>query len=859
MTLFIISMASVAATDVSDIDDNQYSNVLNSSDSATGISSSGCSENYDDRNSPVGTYCSDSSIVTTDSNVSNDDKSSINSIGSADSNGNSYEFSSMDNDGTSTEVLSSSNAVSNSAVVRSSDTLSNSTEDSSSDVVGNSLSGSSSKALGASTIKKNLTAMQVSSTSVLSGDIFNVTLKDKNSNKPLSGKTVTFLLNGNKSYTKVTNSLGVASLSLNLIPGNYVIGYAYGGDSYYQNFSNSARVSVGQNPTAIENSGSSIIRGNFYCLTLKDSFGNVLSNKTIVMNYRGNTYKRTTNSNGTAFLKINCGLGNTYKLNYRFAGDSRFGSSSGSTDIAIKLGTSLTGSGSTVVRGNCYYVTLKDANGNPLANKKVVLALKNRVYNKTTDSNGRVSLRFTCDAGKTYNFSYEYGGSSYYGSSSSGTFGLAVKLGTAIANSGTSIMNGSLYNVTLKDDLGNVLSGKTIVFTLNGKSYNISTNSKGVASLSINVANPNSYALSYGFSGDALYSGSSGSLSLNVKSDKFFTISQILATSKTLRTYVETYGKVPSTVSVNGVSLNLSSFSYLMSKALVSINSGKSSGYIGLMAVSANYSNNGKSSINGNLYKADYIALANKLANYTESKGAIPNYINTSLGSISPNLYTFGLSKALQYYSVNNVLPNYLILKGSDVSGTSSSSATNSSGASYSSTSLKGNSSQFKKGLNEIANLTASQLSAYLSSSGYDSLNSAIKSLANSLVSGKTTTWAKAQAIFNYVRDQVSYSFYSNSYKGASGTLSGKSANCCDQANLVVALCRAANIPARFSHAQGCTFSSGLVTGHVWAQIYVDGVWYSADATSTRNSLGNVHNWNVKSFSSLKQYAHLPF
>ena len=64
---------------------------------------------------------------------------------------------------------------------------------------------------------------------------------------------------------------------------------------------------------------------------------------------------------------------------------------------------------------------------------------------------------------------------------------------------------------------------------------------------------------------------------------------------------------------------------------------------------------------------------------------------------------------------------------------------------------------------------------------------------------------------------------------------------------------------ARFSHAQGCRFSSGLVTGHVWAQIYVDGIWYSADATSTRNSLGNIQNWNTNSFNTLKQYVHLPF
>ena len=43
------------------------------------------------------------------------------------------------------------------------------------------------------------------------------------------------------------------------------------------------------------------------------------------------------------------------------------------------------------------------------------------------------------------------------------------------------------------------------------------------------------------------------------------------------RRFVEKYGKVPSTVSVNGISLNLSSFTYLMGKAVASINSGTTS------------------------------------------------------------------------------------------------------------------------------------------------------------------------------------------------------------------------------------------------------------------------------------------
>ena len=82
------------------------------------------------------------------------------------------------------------------------------------------------------------------------------------------------------------------------------------------------------------------------------------------------------------------------------------------------------------------------------------------------------------------------------------------------------------------------------------------------------------------------------------------------------------------------------------------------------------------------------------------------------------------------------------------------------------------------------------------------------------MTKGLKTDEAKAQAIYNYVRDEIDYSYYANSKHGASGTLSAGSGNCVDQASLVVALCRASGIHARYAHAKGCTFSSGLVTGH---------------------------------------------
>ena len=161
-------------------------------------------------------------------------------------------------------------------------------------------------------------------------------------------------------------------------------------------------------------------------------------------------------------------------------------------------------------------------------------------------------------------------------------------------------------------------------------------------------------------------------------------------------------------------------------------------------------------------------------------------------------------------------------------------------------------------GLNEKNKVT--DLTAYLKSSTNCQVgNSAIKSVVNSITSGLTTDYQKAVAIYNYVRDQVSYSFYYDTKYGAAGTLSAKTGNCVDQAHLVIAMARTAGLAARY--VQGtCYFTySGSTYGHVWAQILVGDTWYVADATSNRNSLGNVANWNTNSFSLHGIYSGISF
>ena len=692
---------------------------------------------------------------------------------------------------------------------------------------------------------KKPTKIVGSNARIVKGAKYSVTLRDS-SNKALSKKTVTITFNG-KTYTKTTTTKGVVSLALNAAPGkSYNIIYKYAGSSYYAPSSKTVSVYI-KTPTKLTNSGSSVGKGKYYYITLKDYNGKALSNKIVVLKYRGKTYKKTTNSKGVVSLKINSAIGYTYKLTYKYSGSIYYGSSSGSVNLKTKMATTLTGSSSTIVKGNTYKVTLKDGNGKALSKKTVTFVFNGNTYTRTTNSKGVASLTISYQAGKTYKLSYSYAGSSYYNRSSSGNINLAVKLSTSLKNSGNSIMNNSSYVVTLKDGDGKSISGKTLTFTLDGSTIKNTTDSEGQVHLLMSESSPRTVALTYKFDGDSLYTASSGSVNLDVKSDKVFTFNQIAQSASNLRNFVELKGYVPNNLSVNGITVNITSFAYLMAKSVENINNGKKLD-VDVIAINSSYANGSCLSFNAALNKSDYLALANKLINFSINENSIPKNISTSEGLVSPDLYIFGLSKALDFYRINNRLPNYVTFNAEDVNGTPGSDVNK-----------RGNTAQYKKGLNEVQALTSAQLAQYLSSSGNDALNSAIRSLANDLTAGKSTVWAKAEAIFNWVRDKVKYEYYANTKYKATGTLSNKRGNCCDHANLIVALCRAADIPARYSHGKNCKFSSGLNTGHVWAQIYVDGVWYSADATSSRNKLGNIQNWNTNSFTFHGQYAHLSF
>ena len=322
----------------------------------------------------------------------------------------------------------------------------------------------------------------------------------------------------------------------------------------------------------------------------------------------------------------------------------------------------------------------------------------------------------------------------------------------------------------------------------------------------------------------------------SASASKTISIKNVVAGASNLKTYYEKNKKMPSTVTAGGITFTLPEFLYVMSQAIYQIGNSNTKDITVISGVSAPSSPSGDTISSKDLTKANFITLAKNVASYITTNKKAPNYASSTVGKIIYSEVVDAFSRILAFYSSNSRLPSYVT-----ISYSSSSSSNTASGS----------------GLNE-AN-TIKDLSAYLkASTNCEVGNSKIKSLVDSLTKGLTTDTQKATAIFNYVRDTLSYSFYYNTKYGAVGALNAKKGNCVDHSHLLVAMFRTAGLAARYVHGT-CKFSSGSTYGHVWTQVLVNGKWVVADATSSKNSLGSISNWNTKSFTLKGIYSSLSF
>ncbi len=397
---------------------------------------------------------------------------------------------------------------------------------------------------------------------------------------------------------------------------------------------------------------------------------------------------------------------------------------------------------------------------------------------------------------------------------------LPFSAGTAFA--ATNITNGtsSQTNITASNNLAKVTDQNSAPTT------NATVNNTQVKTVTPTTTKANSSSTNKA-------AGSAASTStVKTATSTSFTNAEITSAAAQVQSFVQTNDRLPNYVIISNTEVTTPEFLQLLVNDLLNYNSGLNTP-VTLKTV-LNTTNLTENLKTGDILKSEYLTLAKSIEASIASTGKAPSYVNSPLGTINFENLVYSFSKIINFEGTNHRLPNYVSVEpwSQVIKNTATSEGSSSS-------------------------IPAALLQYLQPTTNAQSNNPTIIALANKITAGLTTPESKAVAIFDWVRDHITYSFYYNTKYGALNTLAAGTGNCCDHSNLVVALARAAGIPARYQQGY-CDFSDGWY-GHVWAQLYVNGQWYYADTISTANTFGTIHNWNLKTYTLEGTFITLPF
>lgn len=278
--------------------------------------------------------------------------------------------------------------------------------------------------------------------------------------------------------------------------------------------------------------------GNYFVVRLVDVNNRPLIGLPIKIGFNGKTYDKTSNTDGYAKLQINLKKEEIYTFAICFLGDDNYKGSFEVAKITVnknnpkankanenisgtefsinkttnRMGTSIQYSDMSTVSvlgvdgriGKYFTVKLVDATGKALSSLPIKIGFNGKTYDKVTDASGSASLQINLLRPTTYTFAISYLGDSKI----QGSF--AVAKITVKSQSPKLSFSAKTFKVGAKTKSvsakllsanGNPIKNKNLIFTVNGRKYTGTTNSKGVATVKVSLNKKGTYACSVKFDG----------------------------------------------------------------------------------------------------------------------------------------------------------------------------------------------------------------------------------------------------------------------------------------------------------------------------------------------------------------------
>lgn len=258
----------------------------------------------------------------------------------------------------------------------------------------------------------------------------NVVLFDKNVNA-LTGTVIVKINNVNYTVDVVD---GVGVLKLNLPTGHYTANVVFEGNENYSSVETNVTFNViakkatvidasNLNTTVyiqgIDNKSATTHSGVWLNMTLKDSNGKLLANKSIKLSINGVNYILTTDKKGVARFEINLKNKGTYSYAISFAGDENYNSSLKTVKVTVKPKTTKLTISNKKYKLNSKSKTLtalfKTKNNKVIANKKIYFKVNGVCYIAKTNSKGLAKVKVSLTSKKTYTYAASFLGDNQYG------------------------------------------------------------------------------------------------------------------------------------------------------------------------------------------------------------------------------------------------------------------------------------------------------------------------------------------------------------------------------------------------------------------------------------------------------------
>ena len=259
--------------------------------------------------------------------------------------------------------------------------------------------------------------------------------------------------------------------------------------------------------------------------TLKGNDDSLLACQNITVTIDGRSYNRTTDDNGIA--TVDCTLKtNVTKVTAHFDGYYSYNETNASKDIfANKIGTKITlnVSDATPVNNTAISInaTLTDAKGNKLAGQDVTLNINGKIVTNKTNAEGAITQSYTPTTLGTQTITAKYNGDSQY-ANTTGKINITVKkINTklTVKVSNTTPVNSTPVNitVTLTDEDGNKLANQNITLSVGAKTFNVKTNTNGVATQSYTPTKVETQTITATYKGDSKYVNATATTNITVK------------------------------------------------------------------------------------------------------------------------------------------------------------------------------------------------------------------------------------------------------------------------------------------------------------------------------------------------------